>query len=68
MRAEAEKEPGRPMSMGVCDEAGHMICFCMIEGEGNSFSAGHGLGKQYTVNRYVSILNFSEWMSAKPAC
>ena len=47
MRAEAEKEPGRPMSMGVCDEAGHMICFCRSDGA-SDFTREMSFRKCYT--------------------
>jgi uncharacterized protein GlcG (DUF336 family) len=32
MRAEAEKDPTRPMGMGVADETGRMICFLRMDG------------------------------------
>lgn len=32
MRAEAEKDPARPMAMGVCDESGHMLCLMRMTG------------------------------------
>ncbi len=35
MLEEAEKDPSRPVSMGVCDEAGHMLCFYRMDGSGD---------------------------------
>jgi uncharacterized protein GlcG (DUF336 family) len=51
MRAEAEKEPGRPMSMGVCDEAGHMVCFCRSDGA-SDFTREMVFRKTYTAAQW----------------
>jgi len=47
MRAEAEKEPDRPMSMGVSDENGTMICFYRMDG-GADFTREMVFRKCYT--------------------